>query len=169
MTIPTADIEKDENVARALAEDTLNEDDIHDVMMSPTEELWKPELLLTMSDKGILEKPDEWLNDRLIYGGMSLLKKQFPHISGCSDPVMVGALRCSFQGKTFVQVVHNGTDHWMTATNIDCRSGVVRLYDSFHLLPNQCVKQVMLKLVISSLLIKIDSSVIRKKCTFLWF
>lgn len=111
-------------------------------MMSDNEDpVWIPELLLRQSDKAILEKPNEWLTDRLVYAGMLMLKKQFSDMNGFGDPLMVAALRCDFQSKPFVQVVYNGKNHWITATNIDCSAGRVRVYDSLHLSPNVIVKQ----------------------------
>jgi hypothetical protein len=72
---------------------------------------------------------------------MQLLKRQFPDISGFSDPVMVASLRCKFADKIFVQVVYNGSHHWITATNKHCPPGVVRVYDGMHLTMNTDVKQ----------------------------
>lgn len=125
---------------RAVADKTLSDDDIH--MLSDSEDpIWKPEQFLRQSDKRILETSNEWLNDRLVFAGMLLLKQQFPDISGFCDPVMVQSLRCTFKDKMFVQVVYNGSHHWITTTNMNCRPGVVRVYDSLHLMLNIHVKQ----------------------------
>lgn len=134
--------ELDAEVARALADDTLDENDIH-VLPDIEETVWKPDLFLTLPDKAILENANEWLNDRLIYGGLLLLKKQCSHLSGFSDPLMLGAKRCSFENKTFIQILYNQADHWITATNIDCRGGVVRVYDSLHMVPTHTLKEII--------------------------
>lgn len=136
------DSSEDANVIRALAERTLSEDDIH-VLAGTDDSFWKPALFLQMSDKAILDKPNEWLNDRLIFAGMLLLKKDFANIAGFSDPVMLAASRCTFQGQAFVQVLHNDSAHWVTTANLNCPVGVVRVYDSLHCLPNQCVKNTL--------------------------
>lgn len=136
------DSSEDANVIRALAERTLSEDDIH-VLAGTDDSFWKPELFLQMSDKAILDKPNEWLNDRLIFAGMLLLKKDFANIAGFSDPVMLAASRCTFQGQAFVQVLHNDSAHWVTTANLNCPVGVVRVYDSLHFSPNLCVKNAL--------------------------
>jgi hypothetical protein len=136
-------------VLRALAEETLNEDDIHQVSDSEDPE-WKSELFLRQSDKEILQKHNEWLNDRLMYAAMLLLKDQFKHIHGFRDPIMVSALRCNFPGDVFVQVVFHGSDHWITVSNMHCRPGVVRIYDSMHLFLSVTVKQQLAALCQSS-------------------
>lgn len=129
---------KDEKMLQAMAEKTLSEDEIN-ILSDDKNTMWIPYLFLTNMDKAILDTPNEWLNDRLIFAGMPLLKKEYTHIAGFMDPVM----RCNFKGQTFVQVVHNQSAHWLTATNIDCPVGVVRVYDSLHFAPNLCVKQAL--------------------------
>ena len=53
----------------------------------------------------------------------------------------MASLRCNFEGKTFVQVIYNGSHHWVAATNKNCRQGVFLVYDSLRLLLNVDVKQ----------------------------
>lgn len=133
---------KDDKATPAMADKTLSEDELNAVT-DDYDTIWIASLHLRNTDKAILDAPNEWLNDRLIFGGLSLLKKDYSHIAGFMDPVMLQAMRCHFKGQTFVQILHNGSNHWLTATNMDCPVGIVRVYDSLHFAPNQCVKQAL--------------------------
>jgi hypothetical protein len=112
-----------------MADRTPNEDDLQAVS-DMTDQVWLPGLQLRVSDRVTLEMRNAWLNDRLIAAGMLLLKKHFTEIGGCSDPVLVAALRCHFANQTFVQGLYTGSNHWITASNRNCSPGTVRVYDA---------------------------------------
>jgi hypothetical protein len=131
----------DQQILRAMADGTLNEDDLQAVsdMKDP---VWLPGLHLRVSDRVTLETRNAWLNDRLIAACMLLLKKHFTEIGGCIDPVMVDALRCLFPNQTFVQVLYTGSSHhWITALNIHRSPGTVRVYDGMQDMPSVSVKK----------------------------
>jgi hypothetical protein len=123
-----------------MADRTLNEEDLK-VVSDMKDPMWLPTLQLRLLDRVILETRNAWLNDRLIAAGMLLLKKYFTEIGGFCDPVMVDALRCHFANQTFVQVLYTGSNHWITASNINCNPGTVRVYDGMQNVPSVCVKK----------------------------
>ena len=63
-----------------------------------------------------------------------LLSKRCNPLVGGLQPPYLGQT-CSFTIETgkYIQVVHNGADHWLVVTNIGVpRDGVVPVYDSLH-------------------------------------
>lgn len=60
------------------------------------------------------------------------MKLQFPNIDGLGDTVLGPCLQFSQTKNKFVQVLHTGTTHWLTISNIGCCDGEVDIYDSFN-------------------------------------
>lgn len=127
-------------VMRKIHDVTVEEYDPNEVEIE-NDPVWIPSLYLRMSDQAILEEEGVWLNDRLVTAAMIMLRKQFAEVAGLSDTVLASALRFHYPERMFVQVLHNGRDHWLTATNKNCKAGVVRVYDSKHELPNAHVRK----------------------------
>lgn len=87
-------------------------------------------ITLFQSDVDILESPRAWLNERLINVGQALMKEKFPHVSGLQD---VGRNdTCTFEEEVgcFVQILNCCNSHWICATNINCKSNEVHIFDS---------------------------------------
>ena len=96
---------------------------------------WVPSLCLYDSDRVILESPIEWLNDSIVNGAQTLLKKHAlkVNLQGFQDTL----LGCGYHfkcldptGGSFVQILHVNNNHWVTATDIGCEPGIVKIYDS---------------------------------------
>ena len=84
---------------------------------------------LRMSDKETVLLGLE-LNDIHIDMFQKLLKDQFPLLNGLSSP-----LKVSVTGKwigNFLQVYHCRNNHWITASTIGCKIGIVNIYDSLY-------------------------------------
>jgi hypothetical protein len=131
-------------VVAALADETFDYNDLATElghMAVKVDRVWLSELGLRISDKCVLESDKEWLNDRIIAAGQKLLQAEFPHLQGFKDPLMVAALRCQLKGTTFVQIIYNGNNHWLTVTNTNSIAGTVKVYDSLQMLPTFDVKQ----------------------------
>ena len=68
---------------------------------------WVKELLLYESDYQVLNDGSE-LNDNIIVAGQSLLAKQFPHINGFQDTILINGLKFHPVQKDGVQILHTG-------------------------------------------------------------
>ena len=68
---------------------------------------WVKELLLYESDYQVLNDGSE-LNDNIIVAGQSLLAKQFPHINGFQDMILINGLKFHPVQKDGVQILHTG-------------------------------------------------------------
>lgn len=126
------------------AQPTLDEEDFNRVLddeSSDSDKAWLPELHLLKSDKAAIESDTNWLNDRIIYAWLMLLKEKFHALNGFSDPVFVEALRVSYKDLVFSQILFNGDNHWVTVTNKNCPPNTVRMYDSLSMLPSVSIKQ----------------------------
>ena len=77
----------------------------------------------------------EWLSDRIIDVGQKLLKQKFPHVAGLQCTCLGQKLQFAVQTTEFIQILHNGSGHWVTISNIGCVAGEVRLFDSLSVKP----------------------------------
>lgn len=76
------------------------------------------------------------LDDRDIDKAMGIIQKQFPNIGGLQDTSVVAVaymqnISDNYKGK-FIQIQHNGHNHWVTITNLRCDPGHIKVYDSFY-------------------------------------
>ena len=77
-----------------------------------------------------LIKNGEMLNDAIINKAQTLLHEQFPGV-GCLEETTLGPVRIFFiQKGEFVQVLHDGSIHWVCISNIGCKEHEVNYYDS---------------------------------------
>ena len=96
-----------------------------------------------MSDVGLL-------NDRLINAGQEILKR-YHSVSGLQDVTLGYTLAFEIQRSEFVQLIHNGHNHWITVSNIGAEPHTVFVYDSSrHQCVNSDVKNQIAALVFSS-------------------
>ncbi|KAI4805818.1 hypothetical protein KUCAC02_010414 [Chaenocephalus aceratus] len=61
-----------------------------------------------------------------------MLKDQFPQMKGLQDPVLGTKLHFEIAHGSFVQVLHDGSLHWVTVRNLFSRDNTVELYDSLY-------------------------------------
>ena len=59
-----------------------------------------------------------WLTDDTINAAQGLVKRQFPHINGLQEVGLGRTLFFAIQTEEFMQVLHNGHDHWVTVSTI---------------------------------------------------
>ena len=64
----------------------------------------------------------KWLSDNHMRAAQQLLKKQFPNRSGFK----LGELMIPGQ----VQLLHDGSFHWICVSTIDCPPDTIKVYDS---------------------------------------
>ena len=100
-----------------MVEHSNGRDDRHD--------FWVPELHLTHGDNDILLE-NEWLNDRIINAAQNVLKQANSAISGLQDVNHGPTMMYDIQHKEFVQILHNGHNHWLTVSTVGVRCQSVR-------------------------------------------
>ena len=94
---------------------------------------------------------DRWLNDAIVNAAQSLLKQQF-HTAGLLDVCALQTLAVDIQHHSeFVQVLHNGSNHWLTVSNIGADEGEVYIYDSMYCSTTSAVKNAIAALLFSKL------------------
>ena len=84
---------------------------------------------LTLDDEQILINGD-WLTDSLINAGQQLIQQTFPHIRGLQDVSLAHTLAFNVEQGEFIQVLHNGHDHWVMVSTIGCGPAEVDIFDS---------------------------------------
>lgn len=123
------------------ADTTLDEDILKDIGDAlATEAPWIPALMLYPADKNVLEDENGWLNDSTIRAAQVCLHKQFPDVGGLDDPLLVAAHRKHYANQKYVQVLHDGSCHWVAVSNLNASQSTVRLYDSLSHVPNSSLK-----------------------------
>ena len=63
----------------------------------------------------------EWLDDKIINSAQALLHKQLA-IPGLQNTILGYTLTYNVVCEPFVQILHNGQDHWLTVPNIGLQS-----------------------------------------------
>ena len=71
----------------------------------------------------------KWLTDNVINAAQTLLKRAYPNIGGLQDTALAEILAFDVQ-REFIQVLNLSGCHWITVSNIGCKSGFVNVYDS---------------------------------------
>ena len=96
------------------------------------------ELGLLQTDKKVLVSytgRNAWLNAHLIIAGQRLLKLHFPNVGGLQDVTKQGSRHSiSFEKETgeFIQILHCNRNHWICISNVGCKPGIVKVFDSMH-------------------------------------
>lgn len=83
------------------------------------------------NDLQIIQNPNEMLTDTHINAAQQLLAVQYPNMHGLQDTVLGTKLKFSIE-TDFIQVLHDGSLHWITASNIFCEDKSVQLFDSLY-------------------------------------
>ena len=95
---------------------------------SVMEEYWLRSLGLSLEDRQCLRKGG-WLTDSVINAGQVLLRTDYTQIGGLQPTTLGEVLGFTSQGSPFIQVIHTAGSHWITASNVGFREGVVGIYD----------------------------------------
>lgn len=70
-----------------------------------------------------------WLNDDIINQWQRLLKKEFSHVNGLQDVLLVHNMGFTVETGEFVQVLYVDC-HWVTISTIGCGPAEVDIFDS---------------------------------------
>ena len=87
--------------------------------------MWVDNLL--RDDEKVLLNPNEWLTDKLMNAGQSLIKECYRGLQSVSLGL---TLAFEVQREEFVQVLHIAGNHWVTVSTIGYQScGEVDVFD----------------------------------------
>jgi hypothetical protein len=90
----------------------------------------RPCYKLETSDEANILNPSYMLTDREIMIGQNLLRKQFPTMNGLMSTTLGPIGQFDVMRGDFVQILHNGSLHWVCVSNVTRRSSSVNLSDS---------------------------------------
>ena len=93
---------------------------------------WVSSLGLYDCDKAILLNPLGLLNDSIINASQQLLKELFPFLPGLQGVELGAIMGFEVEAGEFVQIVHNGKNHWLLISTIGVEHPTVRVYDSMY-------------------------------------
>ena len=93
---------------------------------------WISSLGLYDCDKAILLNPLGLLNDSIINASQKLLKELFPFLPGLQCVELGTIMGFEVEVGEFVQIVHNGKNHWLLLSTIGMEHPTVRVYDSMY-------------------------------------
>ena len=100
-----------------------------DLLPSPDTWVKIDGIVLNTDHKYIIEN-GQWLNDTIIDAAQRLLRKQSSNIAGWQTPQLGVGYKFATCGTPFIQILHVLRNHWIVATNINCTSTTVNIYDS---------------------------------------
>ena len=60
----------------------------------------------------------------------AILRNQFPAIKGIKDTLLGTNLMFSIQSLEMLQVLHDGSLHWLLISTLGCSDGIIKIYDS---------------------------------------
>ena len=92
---------------------------------------WIPELLLSETDKTILQG-QQWLTDRHVSAAQMILLKQFPAIDGLQSPLLGQTSTWAKMKLNGVQILNENQNHWICVSTVDCPQGTINIYNSLY-------------------------------------
>ena len=88
---------------------------------------------------------NDWLNDLHIHVAQSMIKNQFPHISGLNTTLMIDSMSPLTNGA--LQIIHTDSNHWVTTSTVNRESCDIVVYDPKHTSVSEDTKEILAKLV----------------------
>lgn len=79
-----------------------------------------------------------WLTDDHIDRAMRLLRKEKTGIAGFQDSCLGVIGKYKTHSSNFIQIHNSAGQHWIMITSVNCRSGLVRVFDSKYRHLSQC-------------------------------
>ena len=101
---------------------------------------------LASEDKSVLLS---WLNDRLINVAQEMLKQTAPSPVGLQDVTLGNTLAYNIQTSEFVQILHDGHQHWVTISTIGAKRNEIFIYNSLGTSVSSSVKNQIAALLCS--------------------
>ena len=88
-------------------------------------------VILYEEHRCILDNDKKWLDDAIINAVQYLLHSQYG-LPGFQATTLGYHLTFDVMGKGFIQILHNGEDHWFTISTLGLPSGHMHIYDSLY-------------------------------------
>ena len=82
--------------------------------------------------KAILFNPLGLLSDSIINASQQLRRELFPFLPGLQGVELGAIMGFEVEAGEFVQIVHNGKNHWLLISTIGVKYPTVWVYDSMH-------------------------------------
>lgn len=95
---------------------------------------------LDKRDKEIMYSNTSWLVDNIVNAAQKLMKEMFPTNNGFQDVCLGRIYIFDVETSEFIQILHNGHDHWLTISTIGAKEGEVFIYDSLYCSVSPSVK-----------------------------
>jgi len=119
--------------------------DTCNISTPPPKRPWIQNKLITLyeSEKDIIESGD-WLTDNVIDAAQKILAAQFKARFGEAgfQSVSLGStFAFAVESDKFVQVLHNGYNHWLTISSVGTTPGQMLVYDSMYSSAGEATKQ----------------------------
>ncbi len=98
---------------------------------------------LEQRDLKVIESGD-WLTDNIINAVQRVLSHQFYHKfhgAGFQHPILSEAMSFNIETSGFIQILHNGCNHWLLASTNGCPQDAVPIYDSLYFNTTECIQQ----------------------------
>jgi len=111
----------------------------------PPKQPWieSEQFTLYRCDKSIIESGN-WLTDDIIDAGQKILATQFKEKfgkAGFQSAVLGNTFSFDVESEEFVQVLHNGHNHWLTISTVGAPPSNILVYDSMYPSAGQATKQ----------------------------
>ena len=123
---------------------TIDLDTFHTTNTPPKQSWIQNDLIsLYKSDKDTIES-GEWLTDTIIDAGQKVLAAQFYARFGEAgfQSIALGAtFAFEIESDEFVQILHNGHNHWLTVSSVGSTPSQVLVYDSLYASAGVATKQ----------------------------
>ena len=109
------------------------DNDHHEKKATSKNKKWIETQMYTLYDteEAILSTPSKWLTDTIIDAAQSLLKSQC-NISGLQHVCIGHTLAFDIHRTDFMQILHDGSSHWLLVTNIGGKANEAFVYDSLY-------------------------------------
>ena len=83
---------------------------------------------LSVSAKNRILSPTAWLSDDIIEAAQALIRDSNPLMGGLQLPYLGQTCSFSIERGHFIQILHNGADHWLVASNVGlCETNQVQI------------------------------------------
>ena len=70
-----------------------------------------------------------WLDDIIVNAAQSVLQMHYG-VSGLQNTLLGQYLTYDIMRKRFIQILHNGDNHWITVSTLGLQPSHIRIYDS---------------------------------------
>ena len=109
---------------------TVISDDSDDDLVPTVSGMWlqTPLYKLTNKERELINPPNGWLNDSIIFAAQLLILQQFPNMSGLQPTTLAQTM--SFEVHRARQILHVENCQWCIVSSVGCDDGVVNVCDS---------------------------------------